>query len=133
MRQLDDIQADALSSAVQRGISAFVEFESSAGYVEQVADHHARRAGALVESQDFANAVYGLTVGCDYQTVLSLGALARRPGGVRLFEIVFCAKHYPFGTSARRQYACPRCDPDARQGVRGKRDARNVTTIEGNL
>ena len=61
----------------------------------------------------------------------TLAALAMQPGGVRICEVVFCARHYPHGTTGIRRYACPLCDAGATQDLFESRERRDVITYEG--
>ncbi len=131
---IDDICLDALAGAVQHGISYIGCAEASgADWHAEVIAYHGKRGAEMLADGTFVERTRNLSIGADQQVALALGALALQPGGFRLLGIVFCAKHYPAGTDARTRFACPKCDPDARQDSSRGSDPRSVVTIEGGI
>lgn len=125
---IDDIAIDALSLAIQGGIAHLQE--AGTHYTETgwrtVLDGHRTRARAAILSGDVERAVAEVR---PYTFSAWLAALAMLPGGLRLFEVVFCARHYPAGIDARYRLSCPMCSPDDRSWG----ETRDVITIEGIL
>jgi hypothetical protein len=134
---LPDVETVVLGQAVEAGIRRLEWWRDR--LVEDYpevweSDLAARRARARAAlSRDSAEwAVRGL----DYDVLKNLGddlaALAMAPGGVRVCEIVFCAKHYRNGVDARLRLSCPKCSPDDIQPIEN-RDRRDVVSIEGTI
>lgn len=129
--QLDDIALGALCAALQSALATLAEEKGS--FTQVTWSHHMRtrenHGRRLVESGAFLAAAMGLHGGRLSAMAIDVAALAMMPGGVRIDEFVFCAKHCPDGCDARFRLSCPRCSPDDHLVGEG----RDVISMEGNL
>jgi hypothetical protein len=115
---LDDIELTALSIAVRNGLDDLHGQGPELLAVRRRSAREAIESGRVIQ---LARNLQARFVGTD------LAALAMLPGGVRIDEIVFCARHYPGGYDARFRLSCPDCSPDDHKPG----ESRDVVAIEG--
>lgn len=132
---LTEIEVDALSAAIQGGHARLRERRwalSDDGWKAQL--RRLRDLGRqMIASGGIERDVRGMSNPLFQYAGESLAALSMMPGGVRICEIVFCARHYPAGTEARRRLSCPKCSPDDTLTAAAGRDPRVVVTTEGEI
>lgn len=124
---LDDISIDALAGAVLAGLG-FIHNSVAGGSALKV---WREMGAAAIELGDVETEAR--TLAFTSGTSIGVAALSMRPGGVRVAEVVFCAKHHPAGTAARFRLSCPKCSPDDTLLTGARPDPRNVVSIEGGL
>lgn len=126
---IGDIEADALSTAMQAGISYLDGLRGE--YGERGWDSAIRRrqyAGRVaLDSGRVDRAVEELDLAGPNDLATNLAALAYQHGGIRIAGIVFCAAHSPGGRLSPYHYACRTCDPDSEHGRRIDRTVITVT------
>lgn len=131
---LSDVELSALAGAVQLGLS-LIEEQRAGGWSEYAWNRQMARRREdgrwAIETGRIIHAAQSFTFGRDGAATLgmNIAALALMPGGVRIDEIVFCARHYPGGYDARFRLSCPDCSSDDHKPGEG----RDVVAIEGNL
>jgi hypothetical protein len=134
---LDDISTDALSTAVLWGFAHFAEVSRtySAEEWERILSGHRDRGMRAILLGAVDRGAQNLTLFRPEMVGVCTGlaALAMRPGGVRVCQIVFCFAHYPAGTEARFRLSCPKCSPDDTMHSWPHADPRDVVSIEGTI
>jgi hypothetical protein len=128
---LSDVELSALAGAVRLGLALIEERRYDGNeYAWNRLMTRRREAGRwAIENGRIIHAAQSFSFGRDGTAELgmNIAALAMLPGGVRIDEIVFCARHYPGGKDARFRLSCPQCSPDDHKPG----ESRDVVAVEG--
>jgi hypothetical protein len=130
---LNDIELGALAVAIRNGLADLDHLLSvhDRDIAEELLVERRSAGRRAIETGHALQAARDLSFGrAGYHDLASdLASLAMLPGGVRIDEIVFCARHHPGGYDARFRLSCPQCSPDDHKPGEG----RDVIAVEGNI